>query len=74
MNNLNYVDWLLKNLQYIENVQSAMELEEETDGEMQGAATESRSPMIPSWPVALQKVFHFVLKVVPIMVNFVLCV
>lgn len=40
---------------------------------VQWTETESRSPMIPPWLVALQKVFHFVFKVVPIMVNFVLC-
>lgn len=41
---------------------------------MKQTETDSRSPVIPSRLVALHKVFNFVFKVVPIMVNFVLCV
>ena len=57
---------------YIENKDCMEGMEREIDREIQQTETETRSIMIPSWSVALQKVFHYVFRVVPIMVNFVL--
>lgn len=57
-----------------QNVYSAGEAETEKKTQREMQQTEPRSAVIPSWLVALQKVLHFVFKVVQIMVNFVLSV